>query len=249
MSQRSSQLQGVGRAFAVLELLAERPMHAVEVVEALGIKWATAHRTLTYLTEIGYLDRNEDGTYSVGVQAYSVGSAYIPHSVLCRVAQPHLERAAHLAGATAQLTKPMRQRAVVLSRHAARPGHVPETTIGCNFPLHCGSKGHVLLAYADTTFLDGYLASRLEPLTPYTITDPRKLRRRLTSVCNAGYAITDRDIRPWSSSVAAPIRSPADDVIASVTLIVRPAELRARRRQLVEVTTRTAAGISRSLRA
>lgn len=239
-------LQGVGRAFSVLELLADRPLRAAEIARGLGLSWATAHRILSYLTEMGYLERDA-GTrrYSVGVRAYSLGSSYLARLPLHHVCHPYLEAAATVASATAQLVERDHRRSVVLSVVEARRHHVPETTIGCNFPLHCGSKGHVLLAHADPAFVDDYLSRPLEALTPWTIVDPDVLRERFEEVRSKGYAVTDRDIRLFSASVAAPVTDAEGNTVATITLVVHPSELRSRSRQLIDVVRRTAEGVSR----
>lgn len=238
-------LQGVGRAFSVLELVADRPLRASEVARGLGLSWATAHRLLAYLTEMGYLDRDPaTRRYSVGVRSYSLGSSYLARLPLPHISHPYLEAAATVSGATAQLVKRDHRRSVVLSVVEGRRNHVPETTIGCNFPLHCGSKGHVLLAHAPAAFVDDYLSRPLESLTQWTLVDADILRARFEEIRARGYAVTDRDVRVFSSSVAAPVVDAGGDVVASITLVVRPAELRSRRRQLVDVVRRTAEGVS-----
>ncbi|MEA2247376.1 MAG: hypothetical protein QOH46_1905 [Solirubrobacteraceae bacterium] len=243
-----SQLQGVGRAFAVLELLAERPRSPSELARALGMKWTTAYRTVMSLKEMGYVERDpETGRYAVGVRAYSLGSAYIASQTLPQIAQPYLHAASAATGATAQLVKRDHRNSVVISVYEARTNHVPETTVGHNFPLHCGSKGRVLLAHAEPEFIDGYLSRPLEALTTMTLTDPQLLRERLTVIRARGYEITDRDIRLFSSSVAAPVTDPTGTVVASITLAVQPHELRTHRQRLVELVTRTAKGVSRAL--
>ena len=64
-------LQGVGRALLVLEAVAEKPMRSKEVAERLGLKWTTAHRTLTHLLEQRYLRRDDaSGLYSIGPRLY-----------------------------------------------------------------------------------------------------------------------------------------------------------------------------------
>lgn len=243
---RYADLQGVGRAFAILEQVAERPMRASALARTLGLKWTTAHRTLSYLTSMGYLERDErSGEYFVGVRAYSLGSSYVASLRLPESARPYLHAASVLGKATAQLVKRDHRRSVVLS--VVDPGreHVAETTIGCNFPLHCGSKGHVLLAYAPQAFLDAYLARPLERLTPYTITDPRTLYARVDEVRERGFAVTSRDVRLFSASVAAPVRDRLGHVVASVTLVVPPDDLEAREHQLTQLVMRAAQSISR----
>lgn len=243
-------LRGVGRAFALLEQIGDRPMRASDLARALDMKWTTAHRTLTYLASMGYIERDETtGHYFIGVRAYALGSSYVSSLRLSETARPILHAASIMGRATAQLVKRDHRQSVVLSVCDPGRDHVPETTIGCNFPLHCGSKGHVLLAFATPDFIDAYLERRLEQLTPYTVIDPVALRNRLEDVRGRGYALTDRDVRVFSSSVAAPVRDRAGNVVASVTLVVPPEELRERRHHLTEVVVKAARSISQSVAA
>jgi DNA-binding IclR family transcriptional regulator len=243
-------LRGVGRAFALLEQIADRPMRASDLARALDMKWTTAHRTLTYLASMGYVERDDGtGRYHVGVRAYAFGSSYVPSLRLAEIARPYLHAASVVGHATAQLVKRDHRQSVVVGVCDPGPDHVPETTVGCNFPLHCGSKGHVLLAFATPEFVDAYLERRLEQLTPYTVTDPNLLRQRLDDIRVRGYALTDRDVRVFSSSVAAPVEDRAGNVVASVTLVVPPADLRERGRRLSEVVVGTARSISQTLTA
>jgi DNA-binding IclR family transcriptional regulator len=238
----------VGRAFAVLEQLAERPRSPSELARALGMKWTTAYRTLMSLKDMGYVERDpETGRYSVGMRTYSLGSAYIASQTLPQIAQPYLHAASAATGSTAQLVKRDHRTSVVISVYEAQTNHVPETTVGHNFPLHCGSKGRVLLAYADESFIETYLSRPLKALTPMTMTDPQLLRERLVAIRERGYEITDRDIRLFSSSVAAPVTDPSGGVVASITLAVQPHELRENRQRLVDLVTRTAKGVSHAL--
>jgi DNA-binding IclR family transcriptional regulator len=244
-----ARLQGVGRALAVLEALAGGPLRPVELTRALDMKWTTAYRTLTYLTRMGYVERDEaDGTYSLGVRAYALGSAYLQSDPLLEASRPYLDAAASATGATVQLIRRDHRRSVVLSVFEGRRDHVPDTAVGCNFPLHCGSKGHVLLAHADPAFVEDYLDGPLERLTPRTLVDPVRLRERFARVRAEGHATTDGDVRLYSASVAAPIFDRSGCAVAAVTIIVRPDELRTGHQRLVTLVTRMATGIGRSLR-
>jgi hypothetical protein len=55
----------------------------------------------------------------------------------------------------------------------------------------------VLLTYADADFVDDYLSRPLESLTPMTIVDPAVLRKRFDQIRERGWAVTDRDVRPF----------------------------------------------------
>jgi DNA-binding IclR family transcriptional regulator len=91
------------------------------------------------------------------------------------------------------------------------------------------------------------LARPLERLTPHTITDPRKLYARIDQVRERGFAVTSRDVRLFSASVAAPVRDRLGHVVASVTLVVAPDDLAAREHQLTQLVVRAAHSISRAV--
>src|SRR3954465_12558203 len=100
--QESVGLQGVGRALDILECVAEGQMTATGVVEALGIKWATAHRTLRFLAERGYLEREaHTGESPIGPGVYSMGGASVAGLPLVHLARAHLPAAVEETGATA----------------------------------------------------------------------------------------------------------------------------------------------------
>lgn len=76
-------LQGVARAMEILEAIAERPMRASEIAERLGLKWTTAHRSLTHLYEHPYLGRDgESGIYRTGPRLYYLAQSYVHNQQL-----------------------------------------------------------------------------------------------------------------------------------------------------------------------
>ena len=241
----SGGLQGVGRALDILEYVADRGVTATALVQALGIKWATAHRTLRFLAERGYLERDKQtGVYAIGPRAYAVGGAYVANLALVHITSAHLPQMVEESGATAQLVRRDGDRSLVVSVNQPAATPVAQTSVGFNWPLHSGSKGHVLLAWESAAFVDRYLSEPLAALTVHTITDPEKLRARLALVRERGYAVTSRDTRLFSASVAAPIRGADDEVVASLTLIVSPTELQKRMTRLIEIVLRRAEAIS-----
>lgn len=241
--RRYAELQGLGRSMAILEALADRPMRAKELSDALGVKWTTAYRALAYLVDNGYLKRDEaTGVYYIGSRLYYIGSSYVANLPILQVSRPYLKAAAEETGGTAQLCERDGFRSVVLSVFEAKSEYIPKTTIGYHFPLHCGSKGQVLLAYAGDALIEEYLARPLEMLTPHTLADPVRLRERLATIRAEEYAVTARDVQVSTGSVAAPVRDAQGNVIASVCLIVTYAELE--QAKLVDVVVGTARSIS-----
>ncbi len=239
-------LQGVGRAMAVLEQLAEGGMRPKDLSQALGLKWTTLYRTLAYLHDHGYLERDEStGMYYIGGRLYYIGSSYVNHLPAVQGATPYLKAAADELGATVQLCQRSGRRSLVLLVAEPAAGeYIPKTTIGFHFPLHCGAKGQVLLAYSSPGQIEQYLAEPLVALTPHTITDPDRLRERLAEIRATGYAITKRDVQLSTAAAACPVMDGSGHVTASVSLIVSHAEFARKEGRLVDASSRTAQAIS-----
>jgi DNA-binding IclR family transcriptional regulator len=239
-------LQGVGRAMAVLERLAEGAMRPKELSEALGLKWTTLYRTLAYLHDHGYLERDDaTGAYYIGTRLYYIGSSYVNQVPMLQGAPPYLKAAADELGATAQLCQRSGRRSLVLLVAEPAGGeYIPKTTIGFHFPLHCGAKGQVLLAYASPEQIEDYLAEPLQQLTPHTVTDPKVLRKALDRIRATGYAVTKRDVQLSTAATACPVMDASGEVTASLSLIVSHAEFARKEERLVDAASRTAQAIS-----
>lgn len=220
-------LKGVRRALQVLEHLAVAPGRATDVAEALGVSWATLHRTLAQLEQGGLIQRDESsGRYSIGPRTWLIGAAYIANHQVLESARPYLDAAAARGDYTVQLVERSDRLAVTLYSHHATGEVITKATYGYHFPLHCGSKGQVLLAYAEPAFIERYLAGPLETLTNETITDPAVLRRRLQEVRAQGYALTQGDVQRFTGSVSAPVFDRDGRVVAAVCLIARRSAFR-----------------------
>ena len=154
------------------------------------------------------------------------------------------------AGAVFQLVERVGGTAVVLYSQEASTGEViTRTTYGYHFPLHSGSKGLVLLAYADSAFIDEYLHGELTALTSATMTDPDDVRSRLDEIRKAGVAITVGDVQSFTGSVAAPVFDSKDEVSACVCAVVPRSQIEdeQRRAALIDMVQRVAQSISLGL--
>ena len=243
-------LKGIRRALEVLALIAERPMRASEIAEAAGVPWATMHRTLTELEKGGFLRREADtGRYVIGQALWSIGSAYLAsHPVYAR-AIPYLTEAVQKSQSVVQLCERVGRNAVALFTQAAPANLLPMTTLGTAIPLHAGSKGQVLLAFADPDVVDWYLAGPLPRLTEATIVDPHRLRERLAEIRARGHVFTRGDVQTFTQSVAAPVFDADGRVFASVSFIEMISETGGEDRMArqTELVVRVAGSISSML--
>lgn len=243
-------LKVVHRALEVLEYLAVHPGRAIDVAQGLGLSWTTVHRTLAQLEQGGFLQRERDtNRYTIGPRMWFIGTGYLANHGVLEAAQPYLEAAADGVDYTVQLVERSGRLAVTLYSHHTSGEVITKATYGYHFPLHCGSKGQVLLAYETPEFIDAYLAAPLEQLTAESITDPAALREVLATIRRQGYARTEGDVQVYTGSLSAPVYDRDRRVVAAVCFITRRSKLRNRavEEKMVEALIRTASSISIAL--
>ena len=247
--RRYADLQGVGRAMAILETLAKQPMRAKDLAETLNLKWTTAHRTLTYFEEQGYLARNpRSGEYSIGARVYALGGTYLIRHQFAHAAGPHLRTAADAMHCGAQANE--RQALTVITIAAIDPPvDIPKTSPGFTFPVGVAAKGKLLLAFASEEVREQFLAEPLPAFTKHTVTDPVALREELEIVRSEGHAITRDDLQVGVGSAAAAVRDAHNAVVGCVSLVVRSARMNADGfvTQLVDSAKMAASGVSLAL--
>jgi DNA-binding IclR family transcriptional regulator len=220
-------LKGVRRAIEVLEHLAITPGRPTDIAEALQVSWATLHRTLTQLEQGGFVARDRDsGRFAIGPRLWFIGTTYVANHRVLEAARTYVDEAAEAGEYTAQLVERSGRLAVTLYAHHVAGEVITKTDYGYHFPLHCGSKGQVLLAFAEPAFIARYLASPLESLTSETITEPNLLRQRLEEIRAQGYARTEGDVQRFTGSVSAPVFDRERRVIAAVCLIGKRSTVR-----------------------
>lgn len=244
-------LRQLSRALSVLETIALRPMRPAEVAQRLGLPWTTVYRTISQLSTQGFLHRDQNsGHYTIGPRMWFIGTSYLTNHRVLHAAQPHLETLANSIDATVQLCERSGRLAVALfSHHRTQSEIITKTTYGYHFPLHCGAKAQVLLAYEDPEFTDWFLSQPLERLTADTITDAEELRDRLALIRKQGYAVTRGDVQEFTGSVAAPVLDGDGRIRASICIILRRSRLNDpdETDRLIELVLSTAKTISFSL--
>jgi DNA-binding IclR family transcriptional regulator len=214
-------LKGVGRAIEVLEALAERPMRAKDLAEALGLKWTTAYRSLAYLEEQEYLRRDpSSGEYSIGPRLYVLGLAYLITDPLAPVAPAHLKAASERMGCAAQANEREGVRVMTVAS-VDSPTPIRKTSPGFTFPLGVAAKGKLLLAYAPEDVQRSVLSDPLTEFTRFTVTEPGALAAELEQIRAEGHAVTREDLQLGVGSVATPVRDRSGAVVGCVSLVVR----------------------------
>ena len=185
-----------------------------------GLPLTTTHRVVRELTAWGALERDPGGAYHIGLRLWEIGSLAPRGLGLREAALPAMEDLYEATHENVQLAVREGLEVVFVERLASRAAVPVLTRVGGRFALHATGVGLVLLAFAPPDVQEQVLAGPLESWTQLTITDPGHLRRVLADVRRQDYAVSDRQVTMDALSVAAPVRGPADEVVAALSLVV-----------------------------
>jgi len=216
-----------------------------DVSRAVDVPLSTAHRLVGELCSWGALERDDDGRYRIGLRIWELG-ALAPRGLgLREAALPFMEDLYEVTHENVQLAVRDDDEVVFVERFAARDAVAVLTQVGGRFALPPTGVGLVLLAHAPAHVQERVLAGPLQRYTPFTLTDPRELRRVLAEVRRSGVAISDRQVTTDAVSVAAPIEV-RGNVVAALSVVVRGSSPAADRTMTPGVRA-AARGISRTL--
>jgi len=235
----------------VLALLAafdaeHRALTLTELAGRAQLPLPTAHRLVGELVEWGALTRRSSGEYVVGRRLWDVGLLAPVQAGLRQVASPFLHDLYGATLATVHLAVRDGDRALYVDRLSGHSSVPVVSQVGSRLPLHATGVGKVLLAHAPPE-LQALVSAHLVRVTPFTVTQPGRLRAQLRRVRRDGYAETHEEMSLGACSVAVPVRAQDGNVVAALGIVV--ADLKGGRPRLIAALQVAARGIGRSIQA
>jgi DNA-binding IclR family transcriptional regulator len=221
-----------------------RRLSLTDLARRTELPLATAHRLTRELVREGALVRTSSGEYAVGRKLWSLGLLAPVQTDLRQVASPFLHDIYGATLATVHLAVRDGTRVLYVDRLAGNRSVRVVSEVGSRLPLHATGVGKVLLAHAPLDVQELALA-QLTRVTPYTITQPARLRIQLDRIRTDGYATTVEEMSLGACSVAVPIAQSPGVVVAALGIVVPT--LRRDKARLVAALQVAARGIARSL--
>jgi DNA-binding IclR family transcriptional regulator len=246
------QIKVFDKIVQVIEVLAtsSQGLTLRQIQDASGLNKGTAFRILRCLQSHNLAVRNGDGTYGFGNRVLWWASRHEHNPELAKLVRPHLERLRDLTAETAAFNLVIGDQSVIVDQ--ATSLHVTSTRfhLGVPAPLHAGATGRVILAHLDPAQRARILGQRLKRFTDRTITDKKQLERELNRCLAQGFACSDGERLPNTSSVAAPVFGPRRRILGTLA-VGGPSErfTREKRKSIIPLVQRESRLLSEQLQA
>lgn len=235
-------IQVADRLFETMEYLGEHgACGLMEISEALALNKSTAHRILNSLIYMGYAKQDSATTkYSLTFKVWDLANQLLTHIDIVDLARPHLKELVKQAGETVHLVQRDGIKAVYIDKVESYQNSVRLVSkVGKSIPLYCSGVGKALMAEMELSEVKAiWEKSKIQSLTPHTITDFDQLLEVLDQVRKKGFALDDEenemgvrciaacihDYRgkpKYAFSISAPINRMTDQRIAELSHAVK----------------------------
>ena len=213
-------VRALARGLAVIKSFegAQSALSLSEVAVRAGLNRGTVRRALITLQALGYVAEDR-GRFVLTAHTLQLGYSYLSSQPIWTLARPYVEDLSARTNEACSLSVLDGDSIVYILRVTTPRLLHDKLAIGSRLPAYPASMGRVLLAALSDEALDAYLTNtRLKPLTPLTIVDPKRLRAIILQVREAGYAVNDQEMEMGLRSIAVPIVGADGKTIAALNI-------------------------------
>ncbi len=221
-TEKADGVQSLRRALAIMRVIADASdgVTLTEIARATGLASSTVHRLLTTLQQDRFAQFKNDGArWTVGVEAFTVGSAFLSVRDIARAARPLLRRLMEQSGETANLAILSDDMAVYMEQVECLQTVRAICKPGGRVVLHCTSLGKSMLAAMRPEEVNRILMAKgMTRFTPKTIDTPARMTIHLSEVRAVGYAVDDEEHSPGLRCLAAPVLNEHGEPIGAISI-------------------------------
>jgi len=222
----ASGAQTVEKALRILLLLGERRMSLGQLCEATGYHKSTVHRLVQTLCAYQFVQRDQRGTYGIGLKVVELGSMQLNQLELKTEAAPYLRQLALFMGYAVHLG--IRDDSDVVYIDKIEPVNTLRmfSEIGKRVPLYATALGKsLLISHTDDEIKKLMENTEMEQRTDRTITTLEDLLADVARARRDGYAFDEGENEPGIYCVGAPVYDYRGRVIAALSTSVGDREI------------------------
>jgi len=213
-------IESLDRGLRVLELFGggQQPMTLSDLAKAADLPRATARRILFTLERAGFV-ASDGKLFRLTPRVLVLASAYLASNHVVSVLQPALDKLSADAQEISSMAILDGFDAVFIARASPTRVFSSGIDIGYRLPAFCTSVGRVLLSRLSDEELTAALeAMDLAPLTPFTVTDKKRLLQAIRNDRAQDYSLVDREAEPGFRSISVPVRRYDGMIVAAINM-------------------------------
>jgi len=221
-SDRSGQVQSLVRAISLMRAIADFDDGATltDLAQTVGLAPSTAHRLLTTLEQERFVRFDQERSlWLIGVDAFTVGNAFVRSRDLVSIARPYMRQLMEDSGETVNLAIEDQGEAIYLSQVECRQLMRVFAPPGGRVPMHCSGVGKALMAAMSEGEVSRILQKRgMARATGRSIDSPASLQKALSEIESLGYAFDDEEHAIGLRCVAVAILDEYGGPLAAISL-------------------------------
>src|SRR3984957_12739874 len=213
-------IESLDRGLRVLELFgaSQQPMTLSDLAKAADLPRATARRILFTLERAG-LVASDGKLFRLTPRVLVLAAAYLSSNHVVAVLQPALDKLSGEAQEISSMAILDGNDVVFIARASPTRVFSSGIDIGYRLPAFCTSVGRVLLSrLSDDELAAALQAMDLAPLTPFTVTDKKRLLHAIKSDRAQDYSLVDREAEPGFRSISVPVRRYDGTIVAAINM-------------------------------
>ena len=215
-------IQVIERMMSLLDVLAESaaPATLKSLAQATGLHPSTAHRILAAMTQSRLVERQDAGTYALGVRLMQLGNIVKSKISVREVALPHMQKLHAEVGEAINLGIRDGDEIIYAERTSGGRSLVRIVyLVGGRAPLHLTSLGKLFLAADSAVDVRAYAKrTGLPGKTQHSLTQIDALEKELDKVRRHDLAYDDEEAEIGLKCVAAPIRDDEGVIVAALSI-------------------------------
>lgn len=190
-----------------------------EMVELSGIPKTSIHRMVGSLEGMDFLQKGEDGKYSLGLLFLQFGQLVAERLDIRQIALPAMTKLRDQVEEAVNLIIRDGKEAIYIEKLDTNHPVRLYTKIGRRSPLYAGACSRIILSYIEEKERERYLQeTELIPVGHGTITDKDRLRQELELAREKGYTISYSELENDTVSIAAPIFDHTGRLVAGISI-------------------------------
>lgn len=200
-------------------------LSVADLARLTGFSRAAVRRLLMTLEQLGYAECT-GRLYRLTIRVLKLGFSYLSSTSTPSLAQPILEQVTGIVHESSSLSVLDEDQIVYIARSTTKRVLSVGLSVGSRLPLYCTSMGRVLLAALPESELNAYLDRvEVKALTPKTITNRELLLQSIRQTGIDGFALVDEELELGLRSIAVPVKTRHDRVVAAMNIGVHAARV------------------------